>query len=70
MHVCTCMCAQPVNAGVCGVCARVLCVCLCVYNFDHARYLKSDLPDLVGPCNIDVWNESNLTGEEFIMKYE
>lgn len=46
-----------------------LCLSLCVYIFVHARYLKSDLPDLVGPCNIDVWNESHLTGEEFSLKY-
>lgn len=31
--------------------------------------MKADLPELVGPCNIDVWNESNLTGEDFNSKY-
>ena len=47
-------------------------MCVCVYQcvpLVHARYMKADLPELVGPCNIDVWNESNLTEEEFTSKY-
>ena len=44
----------------------VMCVCVCVV---HARYIEADLPELVGPCNIDVWSESNLTGEDFNSKY-
>ena len=38
---------------------------LCVY----VRYIEADLPELVGPCNIDVWSESNLSVEEFNSKY-
>ena len=44
----------------------VMCVCVRVV---HARYIETDLPELVGPCNIDVWNESNLTEEDFNSKY-
>ena len=43
-----------------------MCVCVCVAP---VRYMEADLPELVGPCNIDVWSESNLTGEEFNSKY-
>ena len=50
------------------VCVRMsisVYVFVCVY----ARYIEADLPELVGPCNIDVWSESNLSGEEFNSKY-
>ena len=44
-------------------------VCVYVFVCVYARYIEADLPELVGPCNIDAWSESNLSGEEFNSKY-